>query len=208
MAKDYTELICILDRSGSMRPLTDSSIEGFNQFVKDQKKLPGKARLTLVLFDHEYFLVHDNIKLSKVPPLNKETYVPHGWTALLDAVGRTIDSAKERHRIAKHGPTKVFVAILTDGHENASKDYSQGEIEAMIKRQEKTHSWEFVFLAANIDATQAAGAIGIEKTSAFSFAASAMGTRRAYGHMSKSAKIYRTEDKTTAVDKKLKESKI
>ncbi len=189
MRADLTEIAFVLDRSGSMNPIAADAIGGFNTFLAAQQALPGQARLTLVLFDHEYLVPHNNVDIHAVPPLDATTYVPRGMTALLDAVGRTIDDAGARLAATPEAerPAKVIVAILTDGQENASRDYTFVKVAAMIKHQQEKYSWEFVFLAANQDAIAAAGALSIREQDAIAFAATPQGVRQA--HMAVSDRV-------------------
>ena len=134
--KDFNEIICILDRSGSMASVATDAIGGFNQFLKDQKELPGEASLTVVLFDNKYELLHENTPINDVPDLNFKTYVPRGMTALLDAIGKTIDETGKRLKNTPEDqrPEKVIVSILTDGFENASCKYDKSKIKEMIEK--------------------------------------------------------------------------
>src|SRR3990167_10475278 len=186
--KDYSDIVVIVDRSGSMQAIREDAIGGFNTFLDEQKKVPGSANLTLVLFNHEYQLVHSAIPLDNVKALDSATYVPGGTTALLDAVGRTIDDIGKRlSEMAKTDrPNKVIVAILTDGLENASKDYKREKIFEMISCQRDKYQWEFFFLAANQDAIQAGTSIGVAAANIGNFVADSAGTRAAYGGMSSS----------------------
>ena len=187
------ELICILDRSGSMGPIQDDAIGGFNVFLDAQKKVPGEARLSLVLFDHEALVPHRQAPIAGVPPLTAETYVPRGSTALYDAVG---DALYRLHsRIAEtpeaSRPERVVVAILTDGHENASQRFSRAQIADAIAAR-RAEGWEFTFLAANQDAMLAADAIGIARQDSFAFAATGVGVRFAMAEMSADVAMKRT----------------
>lgn len=178
------EIACIIDRSGSMSALAVEAIGGFNAFLADQQALPGAARLTLVLFDHEYLKVADAVPLAEAHPLTPETYVPRGMTALYDAVGRTIDEMGTRFAAAQDKPSKVIVVILTDGHENASQDYDRFRLAAMIEHQRMQYAWEFVFLAANQDAVLSGAALNIPASSTVSFSATSAGVACAYADMS------------------------
>lgn len=161
---------------GSVR---EATIEGFNEFVKGQKATPGECRLKLVQFDHAYEEVFDK-PLSEVPDLTLETFVPRGNTALLDAMGRTIVSLGES--LAKtpedERPSKVIVMILTDGHENASREYTQNKIAEMVAHQTDHYQWDFVFLGSNQDAVLTASRYGIPSTSALTYQPTREGTRR------------------------------
>lgn len=186
MNDNLSEIICIIDRSGSMDAIRSDAIGGFNAFLTDQKKHPGEAKLSLVLFNHEYKLVHDHVDIAKAPALDENSYVPAGMTALLDAVGRTIDAVGQRLSGTPEAerPGKVIVAILTDGLENASKDYSRGKVSEIIQHQRDVYKWEFIFLAANQDAIASAQSISIHAHDAFGFAATGQGVRNASLRMS------------------------
>ena len=134
-----------------MNAMKEEAIGGINAFLESQQKLPGEARLTLVLFDREYIVAHDGVPIKDVPPLDSHSYVPRGTTALLDAIGRTINTIGERldRTPESERPGKVIVAILTDGLENASQEFKRKEIFKMIKHQRDVYSWEFVSLAPN-----------------------------------------------------------
>lgn len=177
MNTNLTEIACVLDRSGSMESIREDAIGGFNSFLDSQKKQPGDARLTLVLFDNEYLVSENSTPLARVKPLDTTTYVPRGSTALYDAIGRTINEVGARLAATPEPdrPGKVIVAILTDGQENSSTEFTRETIAGMISHQQKAYSWEFVFLAANQDAVTAAEAIAIKKADAFQFAADKAG---------------------------------
>ena len=135
MKEGLTEIISIVDRSGSMQSILDDAIGGFNTFLAAQQRQPGEAKLSLILFDHEYQVVHQAVDIQQVEPLNQDTYVPRGSTALLDAVGKTIDAVGERLAATAESerPSQVIVSILTDGYENASQTYSKPKVAEMIK---------------------------------------------------------------------------
>ena len=194
MRADLTEIAFILDRSGSMNAIVTDAIGGFNSFLGGQQSLPGTARLTLVLFDHEFTVVHNNVDIEQVPPLDERTYVPRGMTALLDAVGRTIDDMGARLAATPEAerPGKIIVAILTDGMENASRDYTYDKVAAMIRHQQQKYSWEFIFLAANQDAIAAAGALSIAPKDAIAFQATGQGVRQAHMHLSEQVALRRS----------------
>lgn len=180
MQNDLTEIAYVLDRSGSMQTLASDAIGGFNSFISEQKQVEGRANFTLVLFDHDYQVIHKNVDIQQVPELDARTYVPRGQTAMLDAVGRTIHELGA-HLAAQHEserPGKVIIAIFTDGLENASKSYNHEQLAAMIKHQQEKYSWEFIFLAANQDAIASAAKIAIPATAAFNFVASPTGVRQ------------------------------
>jgi hypothetical protein len=180
MKTDLTEIAYILDRSGSMSPLTEAAIDGFNTFLGDQLSAPGEARLTLALFDDEYEIPCDRLPLPHAPDLTAATYQPRGTTALLDAIGRTIDDlgAKLDSLPERERPGHVIIAIFTDGLENASTRYSLADINQRITHQRKKYGWEFLFLGANQDAIATAASMGIGAESAVTYEHSAKGTRR------------------------------
>lgn len=179
-----TEIVVVLDRSGSMGIIKSDAIGGFNHFLKEQKAQKGKAYLTMAQFDDEYEMVHDHVLLANVPDLTDKTYQPRNTTALLDAIGKTICKADELK--AK----QVAFVILTDGMENASREYTRSQIFDLIKDR-KDKGWLFIFLAANQDAIAAGGAIGIAPGQALNFAHTGKGTRAAYGASGQSVTSYR-----------------
>lgn len=163
MKKGLCEIIIVADRSGSMGSIRNDAIGSFNAFLEDQKKHPGEALLTYTQFDGEYEIVYSGKPIKDVQPLNEETFVPRGSTALLDAVGRTIDEVGKRlHNTPEdQRPERVLMVILTDGGENASHTFSREQIFDKIKHQRDIYKWEFVFLAAGQEAFAEAQAIGI-----------------------------------------------
>jgi len=195
MKSGLSEIICVVDRSGSMGAIRSDAIGGFNTFLQTQKDLPGDAKFTLILFNDSYDIVYDGAPIKEVKNLISKTYVPRGNTALYDAVGRAIDTVGLRlaNTPEEERPEKVIVAILTDGEENSSKEYSLQRINEMIKHQKEVYSWEVVFLAANMDAVAAAQTLGIQSKDAFSFVATGKGIRSAYKDMSRSVSQYRTK---------------
>lgn len=179
--KGLCEIVSIVDSSGSMASIVDDAIGAFNSFLDDQKKHSGEATFSLVLFNHEYTLICGGVNIQDAQPLDSEAYVPRGNTALLDAVGRTIDDVGERLSKMKDEdrPEKVIVGILTDGLENSSTDYTRQQIFDMIKQQRETYNWEFVFLAANQDAVQEGAKIGIQPQFSHTFTPTGAGVRSA-----------------------------
>ena len=164
---DLTELVFILDRSGSMSGLEGDTIGGFNSLIKDQKNAAGRALVTTVLFDTEFIFVHDRAEIKDVEPMTEKDYVPRGSTALLDAVGMTVQHIAGIHKYARPEdvPSKTLVIITTDGMENSSREYSYSKIKRLIEKEQKKYGWEFMFLGANIDAAATAGSIGIAHAS-------------------------------------------
>jgi uncharacterized protein YegL len=192
--KDLTEIVCVLDRSGSMMDIVDDAIGGFNAFLKTQKELPGQAVMSVVLFNHEYELLHRGKPLGDIPPLTNQTFVPRGSTALYDAVGKTIHGVGVRlaGMAAAERPNKVLFVILTDGHENASHTFSSQQINEMITHQRNVYSWEFLFLAANQDAFTVSEGLGISRGNAMNFQSTSEDTHRMYKKMSNAITYYRS----------------
>ena len=165
MKKGLTEMVFILDRSGSMAGLEEDTIGGYNSMLAKQKSLEGEALVSTVLFDHASTVICDRMPLSKVPEMTEEEYFVRGCTALLDAVGGAIHHIGNVHKYARDEdrPEKTVFVITTDGMENASKTYTYGRVQEMIKRQTEKYGWEFLFLGANIDAKAEAGRLGIRE---------------------------------------------
>lgn len=181
MKSNLTEIIFLLDRSGSMSGLESDTIGGFNAFVEKQCQLEGEVSLTTVLFDDQYELLWNGIDATKAK-LTKKDYYVRGMTALLDAIGKTISEVN--HRLSKtledRKPDKVIFVITTDGMENASREFTYEKIKEKIKYQEENHYWEFIFIGAKIDAAQEAGNMGIQADNAFNFVASEEGVESMY----------------------------
>ena len=173
-----TELVFILDRSGSMSGLEADTIGGFNGMMDKQRGEPGEALVSTVLFDHETQVVHDRVPLDRVAPLDRETYFVRGTTALLDAVGGAVRHIANVHKYARpeDRPEKTLFVITTDGMENASRRYTYEQVKAMIQRQREKYGWEFLFLGANIDAAKEAGRFGIAPERAADYCCDSRGT--------------------------------
>ncbi len=187
MKANCTRIAVILDRSGSMSSVRESTVAGFNEFIKQQKELPGECSVKLVQFDNEYEVVFDK-PLKDVPELTQATFVPRGSTALLDAQGRTIVTlGEELSKLSEdQRPSKVIVVTLTDGQENASREYKLEQIAAMIKEQREVYNWDFVFLGANQDAVKTAATMNIPMQSSITYAAN----RTAMGNVMRSVSAY------------------
>ena len=196
MKEGLTEIVSIVDRSGSMESILDDAIGGFNTFLAAQQRQPGEAKLSLILFDHEYQVVHQAVDIQQVEPLNQDTYVPRGSTALLDAVGKTIDAVGERLAATAESerPSQVIVSILTDGYENASQTYSKPKVAEMIKHQTEKYSWAFEFQAANMDAFAAAKELSIAPDRVVQFEATSEGVREAFAEQSQRISAMRSGD--------------
>jgi len=188
-----TEIAFILDQSGSMGSHVEAAIAGFNEFLRDQQSVPGTARLTLVLFDDRYEVPVDNIPVGEVCCLDTRTYVPRGSTALLDAIGQTIDAFKARIRDLPEAarPDQVIFAIFTDGEENASHRYTWRDIAGKIRRRQAKQGWEFLFLGANQDAIATAAQMNIHAHNAATASDSAEGVRGSSRAFSRKARAMR-----------------
>lgn len=187
MNQHLTEITFILDRSGSMQSMTESAIAGFNHFLKDQTGAEGQARLTLVLFDDRYEVPCQSVPIEEVTDLDTTTFVPRGSTALLDAIGKSIDDLGDRlhHCPEAERPGKIIVAILTDGQENASRAYTWHDIQQRIQHQTDHYQWEFLFLGANQDGIATASQMGIAAHNAATWQADEIGARTSSGALSR-----------------------
>jgi uncharacterized protein YegL len=177
-----------------MASIAKEAIGGFNSFLESQQKAPGQAKLTLVLFDHEYIVAQDGRPVQQVQKLDTHSYQPRGNTALLDAIGRTIKTVGERldYTPEQERPGKVLIVILTDGLENASQEFSLEQINQMIQHQREVYSWEFIFLGAGQDAIQVATVLGFSAASAVQFSGTPEGTAQAFEAISRTSVAYRT----------------
>lgn len=182
MKKNLTEIIFILDRSGSMSGLESDTVGGFNAMIEKQKKEEGEALISTVLFDNESKVLHDRVEVQKIERMTEKDYSPGGCTALLDAIGGAIRHIGNIHKYARHEdvPERTIFVITTDGMENASRYYTAEEVKRMIARQKERYGWEFLFLGANIDAVETARAFGIGEDRAVNYHADAQGTQLNY----------------------------
>ena len=177
-----TELVFILDRSGSMSGLEKDTIGGFNSMIEKQKREDGQALVSTVLFDNESVVIHDRLPLDRVPPLTEREYFTRGCTALLDAVGGAIHHIGNVHKYARREdvPEKTLFIITTDGYENASRRYDYEKVRQMIQHEKEKYGWEFLFLGANIDAAAEAKRFGISEDRAVTYKCDAAGTALNY----------------------------
>ena len=186
MKKNLTELVFILDRSGSMNGLEADTIGGFNSMIEKQKKEAGDALVSTILFDHETEVLHDRVEIRDIAPLTDKDYSVRGCTALLDAIGGAIRHIGNIHKYARPEdvPEHTLFIITTDGMENASRVYSSDEVKEMIERQKTKYGWEFLFLGANIDAVETARHFGIAEDRAVTYHSDSVGTLLNYAVMS------------------------
>jgi uncharacterized protein YegL len=195
MKKGLTELVFVLDRSGSMSGLESDTIGGFNSVMTKQKAVEGDANVTTVLFDDQYELLHDRYNLKKIDKITDKQYFVRGTTALLDAIGKTIHKMGNAQKYASDDERaeKVMFVIITDGMENASAEYSYDKIKKMIDRQKEKYGWEFIFLGANIDAVKTANRFGIAEDRAANYHADGEGTMLNYDVISETVSMVRAK---------------
>ena len=204
MKKGLTEVVFILDRSGSMSGLEADTIGGFNSMIEKQKKEEGEALVSTILFDNYSEVLHDRVEVSKIEPLTDRDYTVRGCTALLDAIGGAIHHIGNVHKYARNEdvPEHTIFIITTDGMENASHQYSREKIKAMIERQKTKYGWEFLFLGANIDAIETARSYGIDQDRAVEYNCDSVGTGLNFEAMSDAITTMRCSAPLTADWKK------
>ncbi len=193
MKKGLTELVFILDKSGSMAGLEADTIGGYNSMLTKQKEVDGECLITTVLFDNDYQLLHDRIDLKGVSAITSKEYYVGGSTALIDAMGRTIHKIKnaQKNTLEDYRAEKVMFVIITDGEENASREYSSDKVKDLIEKQKSKYGWEFIFLGANIDAVKTAGRFGIGADRAVDYLADKQGTALNYRVMARTVTEFR-----------------
>ncbi len=193
MNKNLTEVVFILDRSGSMSGLEADTIGGFNSMLKQQRRGEGEVYISTVLFDDKVQVLHDRENIARVEPMNDNQYVVRGCTALLDAIGGAIHHMGNVHKYAREEdrPAKTLFIIITDGMENASKHYSYAAVKKMIEHQQSRYGWEFLFLGANMDAVQEAGRFGIKAQHAVRYENDRAGTALNYEVINRTVKMAR-----------------
>ena len=187
MRKGLTELVFILDRSGSMSGLEADTIGGFNSLINKQKMEDGEALISTVLFDDRAEVLYDRIPLNRIEPMNDKQYYVRGCTALLDALGGAIHHIGNVHKYAREEdrPEKTIFIITTDGMENVSRRYTYAKVKALVERQRNKYGWEFLFLGANIDAIAVAGRFGVQANRAVNYECDSEGTQLNYDVLSK-----------------------
>ena len=201
MKNNITELVFILDRSGSMSGLESDTIGGFNSMIEKQKKQEGLCFVSTVLFDNESKVLHDRVKLTDIPKMTDKDYTVRGCTALIDAIGGAIHHIGNIHKYARPEdvPEHTMFVITTDGQENASHLYTSEQVKKMIERQKEKYGWEFLFLGANIDAIEVAGRFGIGADRAVNYECDAVGTAVNYKVLSKAVSRVRASAECPAM---------
>jgi uncharacterized protein YegL len=193
MKKGLTELVFILDKSGSMSGLEADTIGGYNSMLAKQQTAEGDCHITTVLFDNNYELLHDRIDIKAVSPVTNKEYQVGGSTALFDAIGKTINKIgnAQKHTAEDYRAEKVMLVIITDGEENSSREYSAEKVKAQVERQKAKYGWEFIFLGANIDAVQTAGRFGIGADRAVDYVPDSAGTSLHFKVMAETVAAFR-----------------
>ena len=194
MKKNLTEMVFILDKSGSMSGLEADTIGGFNGMIEKQKKEEGEALVSTVLFSDESHVIHDRVDLQKIEPMTDRQYYVGGCTALIDAIGGAIHHIGNVHKYAREEdrPEHTIFVITTDGMENASRHYTSDKVKSMVKRQKEEYGWEFLFLGANIDAVETAARFGINEDRAVNFCNDAQGQALNYSEVSEAVRMVRS----------------
>ena len=202
MKTNLTELVFILDRSGSMGGLEGDTIGGFNSMLAKQQALPGECRITTVLFDNQYELLHDRIDIKALSPITEREYFVRGQTALLDAVGITINKIDgvQKNTAEDYRAEKVLFVITTDGMENASREFIYEKVKEMVERHRADNGWEFIFLGANIDAVEVAGRFGVARNRAQSFHNDSDGIALNYNVLGETVAAYRAAPSGVSLD--------
>lgn len=202
MRKGLTEVVFILDRSGSMSGLEADTIGGFNSMIEKQKKEEGEAFISTVLFDDQTEVLYDRVPVGKIEPMNDKQYYVRGCTALLDALGGAIHHIANVHKYAREEdrPEKTLFIITTDGMENASRIYSVDKVKKMVEKEKEKYGWEFLFLGANIDAIEVAGKFGIDADRAINYECDRKGTALNYKVLSDAVSAVRRSKSKAQVD--------
>jgi len=193
--KDSCEIIAVVDRSGSMAAVVDDSIGGFNTFLKAQQDLPGTCKMTRVIFDDRYDVIDNGVDIKSVKPFDHNSFMPRGMTALYDAIGKAVQTSVERiKKIPRDDkPEKVLVVILTDGAENASKEYTKSKIHDLIKTQTDKYKWEFIYLSADVNGFDEGIQLGFAAANTMQYSNDSTGTGAAYMNFTTCASSLRTK---------------
>lgn len=202
MKQNLTEMLMILDMSGSMHSLRADTIGGYNSLIEEQKKEDGEAVVTTVLFNNDYIVLHDRVNIKDVMPITEKEYVPCGSTALLDAIGQgvTVVGKALAEMPEEERPSKVVVTIITDGYENSSREYDWATIKAMIKEQREKYNWIFTFIGADIDTMQVSNSLGIDAKLSKSYTKDSAGSNSVYASVSKAMKKVRASEGAVDMD--------
>jgi uncharacterized protein YegL len=202
MKTNLTELVFILDRSGSMGGMESDTIGGFNSMLQKQQAESGECHITTVLFDQQYEVLHDRIDIRAVNPITEHEYFVRGNTALLDAIGRTINKigVVQKNTAEAYRAEKVLFVVTTDGMENASREFDYAKIKSMIERHKSRYGWEFIFLGANIDAVEVAGRFGVAPSRAQNFHNDSEGIALNYSVVSEAVASFRAAPAGAALD--------
>lgn len=200
--KNKTDITIILDRSGSMESVKQDTIGGFNSFLSEQQEVAGEASLSLVQFDDQYEVVYEDRDINSADRLTERTFQPRGSTALFDAIGRTVNAVGSRLAALPEAerPDKVLLVIMTDGFENASREFTAAKISEMIGHQRSVYKWEFMFIGANQDAVLSAREIGIPAAASLTYAANEEGTQIAYSMIASKVRNYRVSNDAGALN--------
>ncbi len=195
-----TEMVFILDKSGSMHGLEKDTIGGFNSMLKKQKKEKGEAFVTTVLFNNEYKIIHDRLRIKNVPEMTGNDYQVRGSTALVDAIGKTIRHIANIHKYSRREdvPGNTIFVIITDGMENASREFTSDEVKQMVEHEKQKYGWEFIFLGANIDAVETARHFGIDRDRAVNYNCDSVGTELNYQVVSEAVSCCRKSSPLSA----------
>lgn len=198
--ENLTSINVIIDASGSMQGLANDTIGSFNTFLKEQKDFPGEALFTLCTFNSTHRIVHDFVKIASVSDLDTNSYQPGGYTALLDAMGHTMEIVGQKLAALpeEERPSKVIFLVITDGEENSSFRYTSEQIKNMVEHQKDKYSWEFVFFGASLDQIAAGQALGISMNNTMSYTPSSAGTHQLYNTISSSMTSYRASNSSRA----------
>jgi uncharacterized protein YegL len=202
MKKEYTHISIVLDKSGSMLSCLNDTVGGFNSFLKAQKEVDGEATITLVQFNESYDIAIDMKPLSESSDLNNQSYRPHGNTALLDAIGKTINDVESKINDMDEDqqPEKVIFVIITDGEENASREFKHENVMEMINRHKEENKWEFVFIGANQDSIQTGSLIGVRAGSTLNYIQTPAGTKDMYASLTRGMANYRSKSVIDSAD--------
>lgn len=202
MREGLTEIVFIIDRSGSMGGLESDTIGGFNSMIEKQKKEEGEAIVSTVLFDDRSDVIYDRVDLKKVEPMNDKQYYVRGCTALLDALGGAVKHIKTVHKYAREDdrPEKTVFIVTTDGMENSSRKYDYDEVRKMVEKQRKEAGWEFIFLGANLDSVEYAGRMGFSAKTSVNYESDSRGTLKNYEVLGKTLSAVRCAKRTENLD--------